>query len=107
MITWNYRVFRETNADYAIREVFYDEAGSILGCTAQSVEPFAASLDDLATTLQDFQAALVLPLLTVAEMPQVQASPRKRPAKTYSSADIRARLGLPVAEQSSKSTAQQ
>ena len=106
MITWNYRVFRETNGDYAIREVFYDEAGSILGCTAQPVEPFAASLDALATTLQDFQTALELPILTVAEMPQVSSRPQMRPAKTHSSADVRTRLGLPTSEQSSKSAAQ-
>lgn len=105
MITWNYRVFREADGDYVIREVFYDEAGGVLGCTAQPVEPFAASLDDLATTLEDFQAALQLPVLTVAEMPEMHTRPRKRSAKTYSSADIRARLGLPVAEHPAKPTA--
>jgi len=39
MITWNYRVFREANGDYLIREVFYAEDGSILGCPENAVEP--------------------------------------------------------------------
>lgn len=40
MITWNYRVFQEPEGDFTIREVFYNEAGEITGCTANPVEPF-------------------------------------------------------------------
>jgi hypothetical protein len=36
MMTWSYRVFREEDGGYAIREVFYAENGSILGCTANA-----------------------------------------------------------------------
>ena len=30
MITWNYRVFQESEGDFTIREVFYDEVGEKL-----------------------------------------------------------------------------
>lgn len=69
MITWEYRVFREDDGDYIIREVFYDEQGGILGCTADAVEPIGRSLDDLAEDIRSFQAALTLPILTLADMP--------------------------------------
>jgi hypothetical protein len=29
MMNWNYRVFKEPNGDYIIREVFYAEDGTI------------------------------------------------------------------------------
>lgn len=43
MMTWNYRVFRENEHEYVIREVFYAEDGSILGCTALPAEPYGRS----------------------------------------------------------------
>ena len=69
MITWNYRVFREGDGDYIIREVFYDENGAILGCTANAVEPIGQSLEGLAEDVESFQEALRLLVLTLAEMP--------------------------------------
>jgi hypothetical protein len=36
----NYRVLREENGDYTIREVIYDDDGAVLGCTADPVEPY-------------------------------------------------------------------
>jgi hypothetical protein len=62
MITWSYRVFREDDGDYIIREVFYDEQGVILGCTADAVEPIGRSLVELTEDIGSFQAALTLPI---------------------------------------------
>jgi len=95
MITWNYRVFREDSGDFVIREVFYTEDGSILGCTANAVEPFGHTLEELATSIADFQAALTLPVLNLTDMPQT-AIPSKRNSsgQTLSSAEMRTRLGL-------------
>lgn len=95
MITWNYRVFREDNGDFIIREVFYEDDGSILGCTEQAVEPFGRTLDELAASIADFQAALTLPILTLGAMPEpsmerTAASRRRR----FSSAEVREKLGL-------------
>ena len=95
MMTWNYRVFREDDGEYVIREVFYGEDGAILGCTANAVEPFGSTLEELAQTLADFQSALALPVLTVDDIPQPSALPeRKRGARTISSEQLRAQLGL-------------
>ena len=80
MMTWNYRVFREDDGAYIIREVFYDEQGALLGCTADAVEPSGHSLEALAEELNAFQAALNLPVLTLAEMPLAphERAPRDR-----------------------------
>lgn len=95
MITWNYRVFREDGGDYVIREVFYAEDGSIIGCTANAVEPFGRSIEELTASIADFHAALALPVLTLAEMPQPSMPPKKRAnGRTFSSAEVRAQLGL-------------
>jgi len=94
-MTWNYRVFREEDGDYIIREVFYAEDGSILGCTADAVEPTGGSLDELGREIDDFRAALSLPVLTLADMPEPAACPQPRPhGNTISSAELRVRLGL-------------
>lgn len=95
MITWNYRVFQEENGDFVIREVFYGEDGALLGCTANAVEPFGRTLEELTMSLTDFQAALTLPVLTLADMPQTEL-PRKVTSRerTLSSAEVRTKLGL-------------
>lgn len=69
MTTWNYRVFREENGDYVIREVFYDEEGCIVGCTEDTVEPFGRSLEELARDIEWFKEALEMPALTLADVP--------------------------------------
>lgn len=95
MITWNYRVFQEDDGDFVIREVFYEEDGSIIGCTANPVEPFGRTIEELAASLADFQAALALPVLTLNDMPQpAMVRPKLRRGRTLSSADVRAKLGL-------------
>jgi hypothetical protein len=95
MITWNYRVFREEDGEYIIREVFYDEDGAILGCTANAVEPFGRTLEELAQTLVDFQSALALPVLTVGDIPQPATLPaQKQGVRTISSEQLRVQLGL-------------
>ena len=75
MMTWNYRVFREENGDHVIREVFYTEDGAILTCTAEAIEPFGESLEELAQDLAWFQEALQLPVLTLADIPTTSATP--------------------------------
>ena len=95
MITWNYRVFQEPDGDYAIREAIYDENGEIVGCTENSVEPFGRTLEELAQSIDDFKAALKLPLLTLEDMPKLPTSPKKRSrSRTISSEQLRIQLGL-------------
>lgn len=100
MITWNYRVFREDDGEYVIREVFYSEDGAMLGCTANAVEPYGRTLEELAQTLADFQSALALPVLTVGDIPQPATIPaRKRGSRTISSEQLRVQLGLHSAQE--------
>ena len=88
-------MFREDDGEYVIREVFYSEDGAILGCTANAVEPYGRTLEELAQTLADFQSALALPVLAVGDIPQPATVPEhKRGARTVSSEQLRAQLGL-------------
>lgn len=73
MMTWNYRVFREGDGDYIIREVFYAEDGSIISCTEDAVEPVGDTLEALAQSIEDFKAALALPVLTLSDVPTSSA----------------------------------
>lgn len=67
---WNYRVFREKDGGYVIREVYYDANGSILACTENAVEPTGESLEELAQDIEWFGEALTLPVLTLADIPR-------------------------------------
>ncbi|MFN8505119.1 hypothetical protein [Kouleothrix sp.] len=104
MMTWNYRVFRENEHDYVIREVFYADDGTILGCTAEAVEPFGQSIDELARSIEDLKAALKLPVLTFDDIPQSDAGEQSRKGgSTVRQEDIRATLGLENASAPRKS----
>lgn len=92
---WNYRVFREENGEYIIREVFCEEDGSILGCTENAVEPFGGSLEELAQNIEWFKEALKLPVLTLADIPQMIKKNGKRDrSKNISHKQLVAELGL-------------
>lgn len=105
MITWDYRVFQEDDGDYIIREVFYAEDGTILGCTADAVEPFGRTLEELAQSIDEFKAALNLPLLTVHDMPAPTSTAEQRLMKRcVSEAEVRALLGLDDADSAPPST---
>lgn len=95
-MNWNYRVFREENGDYVIREVFYDEDDSILGCTENAVEPVGRSMEELAKQLEWFKEALSLPVLTLADIPpRSTARDTKRDrSKNISRAQLLAELDL-------------
>jgi len=95
MMTWNYRVFREDDGDYVIREVFYAEDGSIITCTANSVEPFGSSLEELAQSIEDFKAALALPVLTLKDIPESHSEREyHKNGNTISHEQLRAQFGL-------------
>ena len=98
MITWNYRVFQEPEGDFTIREVFYDEAGEITGCTANPVEPFGQTFAELKQCLQDFQAALELPILTLSDLPKSAEFSRSLSPESLSSEQVYQALGLTTAD---------
>ena len=97
MITWNCRVFQETNGDYVIREVFYADDGSIAGCTENPVEPWGESLEALARDIDWFKEALQLPVLKLANIPVSQVKPqqqRRERRDNISHEQLMAELGL-------------
>ena len=103
MMTWNYRVFRENEHEYVIREVFYADDGTILACTAEPVEPFGQSIEELARSIEDLKAALQLPVLTFDDIPPSEAVEQlSERGSTVSQEDIRATLGLDAASLSRK-----
>ena len=95
MITWDYRVFKEDNGDYIIREVFYDEKSCIIGCTEDGVEPFGHSLEDLVEQLEAFKKALTLPVLTLADIPlKKKEKKRQKNGQNISHEQLVVELGL-------------
>ena len=92
---WDYRVFHEENGDYIIREVFYEEDGSILGSTANAVEPMGRTFEELTESITMFQKALMLPVLTLAALPCPPTQKRKKDrSKHISHEQLKAELGL-------------
>lgn len=96
MITWNYRIFREPNGDYIIREVFYAEDGAILGCTENAVEPWGRTLEELAREIEAFKEALALPILTLADIPagETKQERKRERSNNISHKQLMAELGL-------------
>lgn len=98
MIEWNYRVFREDDGDYTIREVFYDDDRCIAGCTENPVEPVGRSLEELAKQIEWFKEALGLPVLTLKDIPELASSDVAKAkhdrSRNISHQDLRAELGL-------------
>ncbi len=78
---WDYRVFREKDGDYAVREVYYDANGSILACTENAVEPTGESLEELAQDLEWFGEALKLPVLTLDDIPGHERKAKRKNGK--------------------------
>lgn len=102
MVSWNYRVFREEGGDHVVREVFYDDQGAILGCTANGVEPWGESLEALIGDIEAFKAATLLPVLTLADVPvdgKKQDRQRNR-SRNLSHDQLLARLGISPLSQS-------
>ncbi len=91
MITWDYRVFKEEEGDYIIREVFYDE-GQLIGCTEKEVEPMGNSLAELAEQIEAFRQALSLPVLTLRDIPLRPV--KKKHSPTISHQQVMVELGL-------------
>lgn len=66
---WNYRVFRDRDGQYAIREVFYSDDGRLEGWTEEPVYPRAESLAGLRTELEHYAAAMEMPVL---DLPSIE-----------------------------------
>ena len=96
MIQWNYRVFREPDGDYVIREVFYAEDGSIVGCGQNEALPTGRSLAELTEDIEALASALTKPVLTLADIPKGDRTPSEQRSRhsTISHDRVLAELGL-------------
>jgi hypothetical protein len=66
-MNWNYRVVRDKKGTLAFHEVFYSDAGEVLGHTESEVTPAAETVDELREVLELFREALDKPVLEYRE----------------------------------------
>ncbi|MCB1193533.1 MAG: hypothetical protein KDK90_24050 [Leptospiraceae bacterium] len=90
MMVWNYRVILENEA-YSIHEVFYNEKGKIISCSAEPLELTHESIEGLKLQLEGIQEALKLPILNIKDLPK-PSKPEFRRGTPLSK--IRSELGL-------------
>lgn len=75
MTTWNHRVVRRvyrhddgtTSESFMVHEVYYDEDGRPTSCTADGVEPYGETLEELVDDLERFRRAAELPTLEYSD----------------------------------------
>lgn len=96
-MTVTYRVFREENGQYVLREVFYERDGRIINYGHSPIIPKGGSLADLAQEIDWLKEALTLPVLTIAEIEQeiAEQPPKpKRESRHISHEELMAKLDL-------------
>lgn len=69
---WNHRVMRQhfdgtDEVTYGIREVFYNDDGSIDGWTAEPIDPHGETVEELRADLERMLACLDRPVLDEVE----------------------------------------
>lgn len=75
---WTYRVFRDNNGRYSVREIYYEHDGTIIAYSKAPVTPVGSSFKDLMQQVQWFQDAFDLPVLSLEEIDaQIAAQPVK------------------------------
>lgn len=70
-MTWNHRVVRAVQngeEGYSIREVFYNDDGSISMWTKDPIDPYGETLDGLRLTLERMLECLDKPVLDEQEL---------------------------------------
>lgn len=62
---WTYRIFRDQNGRYSIREAYYEHDGRLITYGKNPVAPVGASLEELIQLVQWFREAFDSPVLSV------------------------------------------
>ena len=65
---WTYRVFRDSQERYSIREVFYERDNTIINYAEAPVVVVGASFEELMQLVQWFRDAFDLPVLSLEEI---------------------------------------
>ncbi len=77
---WTYRVFRDHEGRYSIREVFYERDSTIIDYSKTPVALVGASMEELIQMAQWFREAFDLPVLSLEEIDaQLAKSHAKEP----------------------------
>jgi hypothetical protein len=96
---WTYRVCRDYQERYSIREVFYERDHTIIDYSKTPVALVGASIEELIQLVHRFKEAFDLPVLSLAEMDAVIArqDPRKSPThRSISLEQVMAELAIDV-----------
>lgn len=96
---WTYRIFRDDNERYSIREVFYETDGTIIGYGKSPVAVVGESLEELIQMVEWFREAFDLPVLSLAE---VDAKIKPREIKPLSDGSNNISLDTLIAELATK-----
>ncbi len=98
---WTYRIFRDKNGRYSIREVFYEQDGRLLNYGKHPVAPVGSSLEDLLQLVQWFREAFDSPVLSleaveaeVATLPAAQKQSLADRSETLSLQQVLAQLAV-------------
>jgi CO dehydrogenase/acetyl-CoA synthase epsilon subunit len=65
---WTYRVFRDSQGRYSIREVFYERDQRIVNYSKTPVAVVGVSLEEMMQLVQWFKEAFDLPVLSLEEI---------------------------------------
>ena len=65
---WTYRVFRDSQDRYSIREVFYERDNTIISYAEAPVAVVGASFEELMQLVKWFRDAFDLPVLSLEEI---------------------------------------
>lgn len=75
---WTYRVFRDRQERYSIREVFYEQDGTIITYGKAPIVVVGTSLEELMQLVKWFREAFDLPVLSLEEVDaQIAVQPMK------------------------------
>lgn len=95
-MTWTYRVFRDSNGRYTVREVFYEPNGTLITYSKTPVTLIGGSPEEVLQIMAWCQEAFDLPILVQAEIEQElaqrPASAANKPSANLSLKEVRAAL---------------
>jgi hypothetical protein len=78
---WTYRVLRDEQGRYSIRELYYERDGTLIEYSSVPAVALDGSLEELMRLIQWFQEAFDLPVLSTTELDQqLAAQPTRRVA---------------------------
>lgn len=76
---WTYRVLRDEQGRYSIRELYYERDGTLIGYSSTPAAALDGSLEELIRLIQWFQEAFDLPVLSTIELDQqIATQPARR-----------------------------